>query len=138
MRQDDESLAADRIPLPYQGRRIDQIAVDHRLVLKVDQDGELAIEAPGLLSVGPLHGRDASPVRLVPETGDVAPALSLLHTTIVSCVAFNTGALHVVFSSGHHLNVDSSQDYEAWTAAGPGHFKCVSLPGGSLAQWSQN
>jgi hypothetical protein len=63
--------------------------------------------------------------------------LVLLHTEVLSSVAFHNGALRVVFSSGHHLNVGASEQYEAWTVAGPGDLKCVSLPGGSLAYWSQ-
>jgi hypothetical protein len=137
MNQEDAATSLpDRILLPWRGRRVEQIVVDYRLVLRLDQDAELALESPALLSIGLVDAPRAAAVRIDPETADVAPALALLHTTILSSVAFHSGSLRVVFSSGHHLNVEAGDKYEAWDASGPGSFKCVSLPGGSLAHWS--
>jgi Family of unknown function (DUF6188) len=125
----------DRWLLGWRGLRVEQLRVDYRLVLMLGQACELAVEQPGVVAVGGVRSPDARPVSVVPQTGDVAAALPLLHTTVLSSIAFKTGTLRVVFDSGHHLEVHPSADYEAWTAAGPGTAKWVCLPGGALAVW---
>lgn len=125
----------DRWLLGWRGLRVEQLRVDHRLVLILGQVCELAVEQPGVVALGGVHAPHTPAATVVPETADVAAALPLLRTTVLSSVAFKTGALRVVFDSGHHLEVKPSDDYEAWTGAGPGTAKWACLPGGSLAVW---
>ncbi len=125
----------DRWLLGWRGLRVEQLRVDYRLVLMLGDACELAVEQPGVVSVGGVRAPDARPVPVVPETADVAAALPLLRATVLSSVAFKTGTLRVVFDSGHHLEVKPSADYEAWTGTGPGTAKWVCMPGGRLAVW---
>lgn len=123
------------VRLPYRGRRVEQIRVDFRLVLMLGQDAEVAIEQPALLSRGPISAPVSAPVRLVPETADIAPALALINVEVLGCEASKAGLLRLAFAPDWHLVVEPHANYEAWTAAGPEQFKCVCTPGGSLAVW---
>ncbi|MGI8414813.1 MAG: DUF6188 family protein [Nakamurella sp.] len=87
-------------------------------------------------TLGGLRSPDAQPVIVVPGTGDAAGALPLLRTMVLSSVAFKTGVLRIVFSSGHHLNVQPGNEFEAWTSRGPGSSMFVCKPGGGLSVWT--
>jgi len=125
----------DRWLLGWRDRRVEQIRVDYQLTFMFSDDTELTIETPASISVGSLKAPGARAVGLVPAAGQVAAALPLLRTSVLSSVAFKSGALRVVFSAGHHLNVQPDDDYEAWTAVGPGSARWVCQPGGGLAVW---
>ncbi|GAA1246200.1 hypothetical protein GCM10009633_19220 [Janibacter melonis] len=78
---------------------------------------------------------------LTPE-GDPAllgPVLAVARTTLTSASALDDGGLHLDFGSGATIKVGPGNDYEAWTANGPGEadqgLLVVSMPGGGLALW---
>ncbi|MFB9964837.1 DUF6188 family protein [Sinosporangium siamense] len=60
------------------------------------------------------------------------PALALFGATIVSPVAFKSGALRLVFDAGTQLNVKFDSQFEAWSTCGPDDLSFVYLPGGGL------
>jgi hypothetical protein len=73
-----------------------------------------AVESCATLTLGPATAPDADPVELNPERVS-SLVLALLHTEVLSAVAFKSGALRIVFSNPMHLNVRPDQKYEAWT-----------------------
>jgi len=126
----------DRYLLPYRGRQVTAIVVDHALTLVLDGDATVRIEGGATLSYLPLTAPARVEYPLQPATQEVADALRLFGTTVLSSVAFKSGALRLAFDSGYHVNVPNSQAFEPWCATGPGELRVVSLPGGELAVWS--
>jgi hypothetical protein len=124
----------DRWILNLRGMSVTRISVDFRLVLALDPDWEVALEAPVSLSHGTAH---ANPSMLLnPESQDVAAALALFGAKILSAVAFKSGTLRLVFDTGHHLTCTSDPSFEAWQVTGPTGWRFTSPPGGDLAVWS--
>ncbi|WP_141698380.1 DUF6188 family protein [Streptomyces lushanensis] len=124
----------DRWILNLRGRGVAGITVDYRLTPALDEGWQVVLEAPAQLSSGPAH---TSPgVLLVPETQDVAAALPIFGTRVVSAVAFKSGTLRMVFEDGTHLTCPTDAAFEAWQITGPGGWRFVSLPGGDLGVWS--
>jgi uncharacterized protein DUF6188 len=123
----------DRWLLGWRGLLVNQLCLSYQLGLQIGPDVWLSIEERTLIgrvsSAGP-------PEAIDPEAGEFAAALPLLRTTVLSSVAFKSGSLRVVFSSGHRLDVPPSAKYEAWTATGPGSARWVCTPGGELAIWT--
>ncbi|MGW1710615.1 DUF6188 family protein [Streptomyces sp. NPDC002206] len=124
----------DRWVLSLRGMSVTKISVDFRLVLVLDSDWEIALEAPVNLSHGTVHANPS--VLLKPESQDVAAALALFGAKVLSAVAFKSGTLRLVFDTGHHLNCSSDPSFEAWQVTGPAQWRFVSLPGGDLGVWS--
>ncbi|WP_371600927.1 DUF6188 family protein [Streptomyces sp. NBC_00564] len=124
----------DRWILNLRGRGVAGITVDYRLTLALDEGWEVVLETPARLSSGPAHTNPG--VLLVPETQDVAAALPLFGTKVVSAVAFKSGTLRMVFEDGTHLTCPTDAAFEAWQITGPGGWRFVSLPGGDLGVWS--
>jgi hypothetical protein len=124
----------DRWILNLHGMSVTKISVDFRLVLALDSDWEVALEAPVNLSHGTVHANPS--VLLKPESQDVAAALALFGAKVLSAVAFKSGTLRLVFDTGHHLNCSSDPSFEAWQVTGPAGWCFVSLPGGDLAVWT--
>jgi hypothetical protein len=50
--------------------------------------------------------------------------------------ADDSGGLRIDFEGGARLLAEADPKYEAWTVAGPGGMKVVSVPGGGLSVWS--
>ncbi|GAA3126158.1 DUF6188 family protein [Streptosporangium carneum] len=123
----------DRWILPYRGMQVVQVRVSYQLTLLLDGDAQVNIESAATLTRGPLSAPDAEPVQLTPERQEVAPALVLFGATLVSSVAFKSGALRLVFDTGTHLNVKPDSQYEAWSTCGPDDLRFVCLPGGGLS-----
>jgi hypothetical protein len=124
----------DRWILPLRGLSVTQINIDFRLTLVLESGWEVSLEGPAQLSTGPLHLGSALP--LLPERQEVAPALALFGTSVLSSVAFRSGALRMVFDTGAHLNCAADPSFEAWQATGPHGWRFVSAPGGDLGVWS--
>jgi hypothetical protein len=77
--------------------------------------------------------------RVVPgEDLDSAAAVlgALDRRTVIVASADDVGGLRIDFEGGARVLVGADPDYEAWTVAGPGGFKVVSLPSGGLSVWS--
>lgn len=125
---------SDRWILDFRGLCVAKISIDYRLTFTLDSDWEVVLEAPVYLSAGSLPANERS--ELLPQTQDVAAALRLFGTEVLSAVAFKSGALRMVFSSGTHLNCPASPSFEAWQITGPRGWIFVSMPGGDLAVWS--
>lgn len=125
----------DRHLLPYRHRVVTQVRVDCALTLLLEGDASVCIEQPASLSVGAVDTPGAEVRHLVPERQQVGAALELFGSRVLSSVAFTTGALRIVFDNGVHLDVASTEAYEAWSARGPGSMCVVSQPGGGLAVW---
>ncbi|MDF3147701.1 MULTISPECIES: DUF6188 family protein [unclassified Streptomyces] len=121
----------DRWTLNLRGMRVTKISVDCRLVLALDSDWEIALEAPVNLADGTVHANPS--VLLEPESQDVAAALALFGAKVLSAIAFRSGTLRLVFDTGHHLTCSSDPSFEAWQVTGPPGWRFVSLPGGDLA-----
>ncbi|WP_328760634.1 DUF6188 family protein [Streptomyces sp. NBC_00271] len=126
----------DRWALNLRGMSVTKISVDFRLVLLLDSDWEIALEAPVNLSHGTVHANPS--VLLKPESQDVAAALSLFGAKALSAVAFKSGTLRLVFDTGHRLTCSSDPSFEAWQVTGPAGWRFVSLPGGDLAVWTRS
>ncbi|WP_433372132.1 DUF6188 family protein [Streptosporangium sp. CA-115845] len=103
------------------------------MTLLLDGDVQVNIECTVTLTSGPLSAPNAEPVQLAPERQEVAPALALFGATIVSSVAFKSGALRLVFDTGTHLNVKPDSQFEAWSTCGPDDLRFACLPGGGLS-----
>jgi hypothetical protein len=77
--------------------------------------------------------------RVVPAE-DVQAAAALLGAltgrVVTVSAADDAGGLRIDFDGGVRVLVEADPDYEAWTVAGPGGMKVVSLPGGGLSVWS--
>ncbi|MEU9086239.1 DUF6188 family protein [Streptomyces sp. NPDC048357] len=124
----------DRWVLNLRGMGVARICIDFQLTLTLDTGWEVVLEAPAQLSDGSLLTNPGLP--LTPESQDVAAALPLFGTKVLSAVAFKSGALRIVFDSGMHLNCSADPSLEAWQISGPQGWRFVSLPGGDLAVWS--
>ena len=126
----------ERWRLPYRDLQVAQVRVSYQLTLLLDGAAQVSFETEVLLTHGPLGAPDVTPIHLDPERQDVAPALALFSATVLSAVAFKTGALRLVFDTGTHLNAKPHPQYEAWSARGPDALLLVCQPGGSVAIWS--
>ncbi|WP_245726858.1 DUF6188 family protein [Streptomyces longwoodensis] len=120
--------------LNLRGWGVTGITVDYRLTLALDDGWEVVLEAAAWLSSGPAHTDPG--LLLLPETQDVAAALPLFGTKVVSTIAFKSGKLRMVFEVGAHLTCPADAEFEAWQITGPGGWRFVSLPGGDLGVWS--
>ncbi|MBB4913351.1 DUF6188 family protein [Streptosporangium saharense] len=125
----------DRWLLPYRGMHVIQVRLDRQLTLLLNSGAYVDIGGEAMLSHGPLSAPDATTVRLVPERREIAPVLTLFGAMVLSSVAFKSGALRLVFSTGAHLNVQRNHQYEAWSAHGPDTLFLVCQPDGDLAVW---
>ncbi|MET8572087.1 DUF6188 family protein [Streptomyces sp. NPDC004783] len=83
--------------------------------------GDVVLETPARLSSGPAHSDPG--VLLVPETQDLAAALPLFGTKVVSAVAFKSGTLRMVFQDGTHLTCPTDAAFEARQITGPGGWR---------------
>lgn len=127
---------SDRWILSFRGLRVTKIIVDYRLTLTLDSDWEVALEGPVYLSAGSLPANEH--LELPPQAQDVAAALRLFGTEVLSAVAFKSGALRMMLSAGAHLNCPASPSFGPWQITGPLGWMFVSMPGGDLAVWSGN
>ncbi|WP_155373308.1 DUF6188 family protein [Catellatospora vulcania] len=125
----------DRWILPFRGLRVTQILVDFAFGLRLDDVGEVRIGGKATLGWVAAGVRPET-ITLDPERQDVVAGLAVFNTDVLSAVAFKSGSLRIVFSSGHVLRAEPDPQYEAWTTSGPGGMSIVSLPGGGLAVWS--
>ncbi|WP_405710419.1 MULTISPECIES: DUF6188 family protein [unclassified Streptomyces] len=95
----------DRWALPLRGMKLTEITVDFRLVLVLDSDGAVALEAPVDLSHRTPHANPS--VLLKPESQDVAAALALFGAKVLSAVADRavraSVSANLVALSGHRF-----------------------------------
>ncbi|MEU8004496.1 DUF6188 family protein [Catellatospora sp. NPDC049111] len=126
---------ADRWILPFRGLTVIQVQVDFAFGLTFNDQSTARISSTATLGWVNIAAHPDE-VELEPERQDVAAGLALFNTQVLSAVAFKSGALRIVFSTGRKLTVDPDPDHEGWTATGPDGMRVVSLPGGDLAVWT--
>ncbi|WP_327675587.1 DUF6188 family protein [Kitasatospora sp. NBC_00458] len=127
MRTDTTSVEhADRWVPGLRGRPVTGVGTTPHLVLSLAPGWEVGVEGPALLSHGPVHANPGLP--LAPASRDLA--LRLLGASVLSAVAFKSGALRVVFDTGLHLTCPGESS--AWRITGPERWCFTSVPGGGL------
>ncbi|MGW8780513.1 DUF6188 family protein [Streptomyces sp. NPDC055796] len=87
----------------------------------------LTVAGPALLTEGPVTAPGAAAV-----TGDGWGRL--VGAIVLSAVAFKSGALRLVFSTGHHLNVGGAEPGTEASLRKPGVFRWSCRPGGSAME----
>ena len=85
-------------------------------VVTLSGGAEFAFAGPSLLTDGPATAPGAVPL----PAEDLS---KLLGATVVSAVAFKSGLLRVVFSTGHHLNVREVGPETVVQVRNPGDFE---------------
>lgn len=85
------------------------------LAVILDGGTELKISGPTHLTHGSATAPDAIPLAIEELDG-------LVGATILSAVAFKSGSLRAVFSTGHHLNVRGGEHKVAIRIHKPGDF----------------
>ncbi|MCP2256309.1 hypothetical protein LY13_005100 [Prauserella aidingensis] len=124
--------AGDHWVLPVVGQSVFQLRLDYAVTLCLGNDVEVRIEEPFVLAA------EGGQEWLVVPEGDavqLAPVLGLNRSTVAWGAAFDDGRLELSFVDGWRVSVTTSEDYEAWTVAGPHGLLIVSMPGGDLAVW---
>ncbi|MFF2008102.1 DUF6188 family protein [Streptomyces sp. NPDC058195] len=95
----------DRWILGLRGSRVVSVSVGsgHQgLVLLLESEAGLVVQGQAFLTHGAASAPGADPL-----SGEEWQAL--VGATVVSAIAFKSGALRAVFSTGHHLNVRSGE-----------------------------
>ncbi|MGW7350322.1 DUF6188 family protein [Streptomyces sp. NPDC054784] len=59
----------------------------------------------------------------------------LERTSFKEVIAGKNGTLELLFHDGGRIFVPCSEEYEAWTLAGPSRMHLVAVPGGGVAVW---
>ncbi|MFE7355646.1 DUF6188 family protein [Streptomyces sp. NPDC057543] len=120
---------SDRWVLNLRGRRVAKVTIAPYLALSLDSGWEVVVEPPALLSHGSVRINPGVP--LAPASRSMAS--QLLGTSVLSAVAFKSGALRMVFDAGLHLNCSDGSSGAAWEIAGPQGWPFTSVPGNGLA-----
>ncbi|MCX4747343.1 DUF6188 family protein [Kitasatospora sp. NBC_01287] len=95
----------DRRILPLRGHRVVDITWAGDITFELDPPGEITVGADALFTKGAVTAPGANPTPLSQFSKD--EVRQTVGTEILSAVAFNSGALRVVFNHGWHLNVSS-------------------------------
>jgi hypothetical protein len=69
---------------------------------------------------------------------ELSPILGIMRNIVSGGIAFESGALELIFEDGKRIEVPQGSRFEAWALAGPGGLnglKIVSTPDGGLAIW---
>lgn len=118
--------------LDLHGQTLSTMEYDYTVALYTDAGYEIRIEEDYTL-ITSQGERTYSPE---PSSEHTGPLDLLGEQTITAATAEGNGTLTLTVSDGTKLNVFASDDFEAWTLAGPGGRKVVCLPGGELATWN--
>ncbi|MET7304126.1 DUF6188 family protein [Embleya sp. NPDC005575] len=119
----------DRWILNLRGRRVAEVALEPHPALSLDSGWDVVLEGPAFLSHGSALTNPALP--LSPTSRSTAS--QLLGTSVLSAVAFKSGALRMVFDAGLHLNCSFGPAGAAWEITGPQGWCFTSMPDGDLA-----
>ncbi|MEZ5216367.1 MAG: DUF6188 family protein [Ilumatobacteraceae bacterium] len=119
---------ADAWSLLGNPRRIDQIQVDFRFGLMLDDGTLVIIESPFTATI------DGRAVAVAPETLEgVGAVMAVLHRTVTAVRAMRSGALRVELSDGGLIEVAPGDAYENWQVLMPDGSQLVGLPAGDVA-----
>lgn len=109
-------------------RRIDQVQLDFRFGLVLDDGTLIVIEGPFAATI------DGAVVAVDPETLEgVSAALAVLHRHVSVVRASRSGALRIELSDGGLIEVAPSDAYENWQVILSDGSQLVGLPGGDVA-----
>jgi hypothetical protein len=115
------------------GQKVSRICFDYGVTLMTESRFELRFETTFHVR---LSGSDEETI----EPGEIGPAarqvLALLHGVVASTEIEKTGRITVSFVDGSELTAEPSDEFEAWSIAGPKMVRVVCLPGGSVTEWS--
>ncbi|MFC9332065.1 DUF6188 family protein [Kitasatospora sp. NPDC057015] len=118
----------DRWILNLRGRRVAKVALDPHLELSLGSGWDVVLESRAVLSHGSALTNPSIP--LTPTSRNIAA--QLLGTSVLSAIAFKSGALRMVFDAGLHLNCSDGPAGAAWEITGPQGWCFTSMPGGGL------
>jgi hypothetical protein len=122
--------------LRLEGWTVDRCAVDHELHLQFfNPPGEASQIQPGYeVSLGDYvyTSPDGSRHLVDGEAKPSAfgPALDLFKQEIERATIWKSGRLQLSFKGGHLVDVEPSEQYEAWQITGPDGLLVVCVPGG--------
>ncbi|MDH6134731.1 hypothetical protein P3T37_004135 [Kitasatospora sp. MAA4] len=114
----------DRQILPLRGRRVVDITWADEVTFTLDPPGEITVGDGALFTKGPVTAPGVDPTLLSQCAKE--DVLQTVGAEILSAVAFNSGALRIVFQHGRHLNVTSK-----------GTFVSASVRSGGALTWTR-
>jgi hypothetical protein len=120
------------VDLGFAGQTLSKCDVGFAVRLEFTGGYEVQVETPFLVRTS---DGDHS---VVPgeDTEAAATVRGLTGRAVTESTADDRGGLRIDLDGGIRILVEVDPDYEAWTVAGPGGAKVVSLPGGGLSVWS--
>lgn len=117
--------------LNLQHQTVSKLDYDYTLALYTDDGYEIRIEEDYTIATShttTIHSPE-------PSSDNTGPLDLLSEQVITAASADADGTLSLTVANGATLHVAPSEDFEAWTLAGPHGQKIVCLPGGQLATW---
>jgi hypothetical protein len=110
----------DRWVLGLRGSRVKAVSRGKDLRVGLDTGVDITVGGNALLTVGPAAAPDAVLLQ-VSEASD-HQLDGLVGARVLSSVAFKSGALRIVFDTGHHLSVRSAGPAVTAEVLKPGSF----------------
>lgn len=98
----------DRWILDLGGEHVDSVHDDGMLSIRLDGGTEITVNGNALVSKGPITAPGSAFIRVADMSEDALQ--ELVGAAVVSGVAFKSGPLRIVFSTGQHLNVRAADD----------------------------
>jgi hypothetical protein len=124
------------LSVPIGSGRVEQCRLDNAFSLAIEASGEwwlLRIEVPFVVAspegTSERFGSDGRPSAWGPAA-DV-----LLHNTVADASVTAAGVLRLAFADGTRLDIEPTQQWEAWQLEGPAERLIVCGPGGQLSRW---
>ena len=119
---------ADEWSLLPESARVDQVQVDFRFGLVLDNQMLIVIEGPFIATPYGVA------VPVTPETLEgVGAALAVIHREVSGLRAHRSGSLRVELSDGGLIEVGPGDAYESWQVVLPDGSQLIGLPGGDVA-----
>ncbi len=123
IREDADGWTLFRHPL-----RIDQIQLDFRFSLMLEDGTLIIIESPFVATI------DGVAATVTPETlQHVEHALAVLHGHVAELRASRSGALRVALTDSGSIEVPPGDGYENWNVILPDGSQFIGLPDGDVA-----
>lgn len=124
------------LSVPLGSGRVEQCRLDRAFSLAIDTSGDwwvLRIEAPFVVAA-PEGSSERFDSDGRPSAWGPAADL-LLHNTVSDASVTAEGVLRLTFTDGTCLEIEPSQQWEAWQIEGPDERLIVCGPGGQLSRW---
>jgi hypothetical protein len=124
------------LSLPLESFAIARCIVDEAFSLEVFRDHEvvsLRIEGPFTVT------ERGAPFNMDPaEPQCLGPAVALINASVRKARASAEGRIRITFEDGRELTAEPSDDFEAWSLAGPKDAKAVCRVGGGISTWGSH